>query len=315
LITFVVLPLLVMATFVFRAKVRNVYREVRTRLARLNAFMQEHITGMGVIQLFNQEKRTGGRFDDINRGLRAAHFRSIYYYAVFFPAVEIIGALSVGLLLYFGGIRVSEATLTFGELVAFIHLVERFYRPIRDLSEKYNILQSSMASSERIFKLLDTRPAIEDPATPRHLDRFTGRIDIENLWFAYSGNEWVLKDISLAVEPGERVAIVGATGAGKTSLVSLLYRFYTQQRGSIKLNGVDVRELAVDELRSHLSSMKPPVRWIRKRNCSFRVPWRSCCEDGHRSLSPTGCQQLKRRIRLSCSTTAVCGRSARIMSC
>ncbi len=253
LITFIVLPLLVMVTFVFRAKVRNVYREVRTRLARLNAFTQEHITGMSLIQLFNQEERTYNKFDAINRRLRSAHFRSIYYYAVFFPTVEIIGALSVGLLLYYGGIRINEAALTFGELVAFIHLVERFYRPIRDLSEKYNILQASMASSERIFNLLDTEPMIVDPRKPAPLHNYNGRINVENLWFAYDRNDWVLKDVSFSVEPGERVAVVGATGAGKTSLVSLLYRFYDYQKGSIKIDGIDMKDLPIDQLRSHLA--------------------------------------------------------------
>jgi len=253
LITFIVLPLLVMVTFFFKAKVRNVYREVRTRLARLNAFTQEHITGMSLIQLFNREKRTYDKFDGINRSLRSAHFRGIYYYAIFFPTVEIIGALSVGLLLYYGGIRINEATLTFGELVAFIHLVERFYRPIRDLSEKYNILQASMASSERIFNLLDTEPLIVDAHQPVKSHDYTGRIDVENLSFAYDGNDWVLKDVSFSVAPGERVAIVGATGAGKTSLVSLLYRFYDYQKGSIIIDGVDIKALPVDQLRSHLA--------------------------------------------------------------
>ena len=253
LITFTVLPLLVIATFVFRAKVRNVYREVRTKLARLNAFTQEHITGMSLVQLFVQEKRMHGKFDTINRDLRSAHLRSIYYYAVFFPTVQIIGALSVGLLLYYGGLRINEATLTFGELVAFIHLVERFYRPISDLSEKYNILQASMASSERIFKLLDSEPSIVDKTHSRKIEKFTGRIDIEKLWFAYNDNDWVLKDVTFSVEPGERVAIVGATGAGKTSLISLLFRFYDYQSGVIRFDGIDIKDLSIPELRSHLA--------------------------------------------------------------
>ncbi len=253
LITFVVLPLLVAATFAFRAKVRHVYREVRTRLARLNAFTQEHVTGMSIIQLFTREQQTSEKYDAINSDLRQAHLRGIYYYAVFFPTVEIIGALSVGLLLYYGGLRVNEAALTLGELVAFIHLVERFYRPIRDLSEKYNILQASMASSERIFKLLDTQPAIVDKSRPSPQPAYAGRIDIDKLWFAYHENDWVLRDVSFSVAPGERVAIVGATGAGKTTLVSLLYRFYDYQKGSIKIDGVDITHLPVARLRSHLA--------------------------------------------------------------
>jgi len=251
LITFVVLPLLVLATFIFRAKVRRIYRQVRARVARINAFVQEHISGMRLLQLFVREDRTFERFTKINRDLLTVHLKGIYYYAIFFPTVEIIGALSLALLLYYGGMRVNDATLTFGELVAFIHLVERFYRPIRDLSEKYNILQASMASSERIFALLDTAPAARGGAKAAS-DKFEGRISLDNVWFAYSKEQWVLKDISFDVEPGEKVALVGATGAGKTSLISLLYRFYDYQKGSIKLDGVDLGDWPLDKLRSHL---------------------------------------------------------------
>ena len=253
LITFAVVPLLVAATFVFRAKVRNVYREVRARVAHINAFLQEHVTGIKVVQLFNQEDRTFRKFDEINLSLRAAHFRSIYYYATFFPTVEIISTLAIGLVLYFGGFRVESRLMTFGELVAFITLVEMFYRPIRDLSEKYNILQASMASSERIFNLLDTSPTIVSPASPQILEHCTGRIEIENLWFAYNNDDWVLKDISFSVEPGQKIAIVGATGAGKSSLISLLYRFYDYQRGSIRLDGIELKQMTIDSLRSHLA--------------------------------------------------------------
>ncbi len=249
LITFLVLPLLVGATFLFRAKVRKVYREVRTRIARLNAFVQEHIGGMKLVQLFVREKRTCEKFDKINQDLKAVHHRGIYYYAVFFPAVEIISALSLALLLYYGGAKINEATLTFGELVAFIHLVERFYRPIRDLSEKYNILQASMASSERIFALLDTEPGKTEGGS---VDDFKGRISFENVWFAYNDEEWVLRDVSFTVEPGEKVAIVGATGAGKTSLMSLLYRFYDYQKGAIKIDGLELPKWSQQALRSHL---------------------------------------------------------------
>lgn len=253
LITFAVVPLLVAATFVFRARVRNVYREVRARVARINAFLQEHVTGIKVVQLFAKEDQTYRKFDEINLSLRAAHFRSIYYYATFFPTVEIIGTLAIGLVLYFGGYRVQGGQLTFGELVAFITLVEMFYRPIRDLSEKYNILQASMASSERIFELLDTESTLISPARPRPLPQRTGRIEVENLWFAYNDDDWVLKDVSFSVEPGQKIAIVGATGAGKSSLISLLYRFYDYQRGSVRLDGVELRDLAIDDLRSHLA--------------------------------------------------------------
>ena len=252
LITFIVLPLLIGATMIFRAKVRDVYRIVRTKLAVLNAFTQEHITGMSIVQLFNREKRTHGEFDEINRGLRSAHFRSIYYYAMFFPTVEIIGSLSVALLLYFGGLKIYEGVLTFGGLVAFIQLVEKFYRPIRDLSEKYNILQASMASSERIFNLLDTKPDVKEILVPKIIKNVKGKIQFENSWFAYNDEDWILKDISFSVNPGEKVAIVGSTGAGKTTLVSLLFRFYNLQRGAIKIDGVDIADMRLDDLRGLL---------------------------------------------------------------
>ena len=252
LVTFVSLPLLLVATFVFRARARDAYRTVRLKIARLNAFVQEHITGMSIVQLFTREKATYGKFDDINRDLRRAHFRSVIYYAVFYPTVEIIGALSVGLLFYYGGRMINMGTLSYGELVLFIYLVERFFHPIRDLSEKYNILQASMASSERIFKLLDTQPQITSHPDAGESKQFRGGLDVNNLWFAYKGEDWVLKDVSFSVAPGEKVAIVGATGAGKTSLISLLYRFYDYQKGSISVDGIDIRDYPVESLRSFM---------------------------------------------------------------
>jgi len=252
LITFLVVPVLVGATFVFRARAREAYRQVRLKLTRINAFVQEHVTGMAVVQLFTQEERAYREFGAINLDLQGAHLRSVIYYALFYPAVEIIGAVSLALVLYFGGVRIIGGAMTFGELTAFIWLVERFYQPIRDLSEKYNVLQSSMASSERIFRLLDTAPEISDPPRPRAIAAFRGRIEVENLWFAYEDEDWVLRDLTFSVEPGERVAVVGATGAGKTSLVNVLFRFYDYQKGSIRLDGVEIRDLALRELRSHL---------------------------------------------------------------
>jgi ATP-binding cassette, subfamily B, multidrug efflux pump len=252
LITFTALPLLVGATFVFRHKVRDVYRNVRQSLARLNAFMQEHVTGMKIVQLFTHEQKTYEKFDKVNVELQGHHFRSVLYYAVFFPTVEVIGSFSLALLLYNGHLSILEGALTFGELVAFIQLVQRFYRPIADLAEKYNVLQSSMASSERIFNLLDTEPAVLDAEEPKSRPKFEGRIDLENVWFAYDKEDWVLKDVSFSVKPGQKVALVGATGAGKTSIISLLYRFYDYQKGAIKLDGVPLTQIPVTELRGHL---------------------------------------------------------------
>ncbi len=252
LMTFVVLPLLIVATMIFRKKVRAIYREVRLRLARLNSFVQEHINGMAVIQLFNREKEISADFLTINDRLREMHLKSIYYYATFFPIVEIISSVSLAILLYYGGLQISGEALTFGELVAFIQLVQRFYHPIRDLAEKYNILQSSMASSERIFKLLDTEPEIIDKVETSKRSEFKGKIEFKNVRFAYKEGEDVLKDVSFTVSPGEKVAIVGATGAGKTSLISLLFRFYDYQKGSIKLDGIDIREMPIKTLRKQL---------------------------------------------------------------
>jgi ATP-binding cassette subfamily B multidrug efflux pump len=253
LLTFAVLPLLIFATTLFRKKVRDIYREIRIRLARLNAFVQEHVTGMTVIQLFTREKETFNKFSDINAELREANLKSIYYYAIFFPAVEIISSVSLAILIYYGGFEIAAGALTLGELVAFIQLVQRFYNPIRDLSEKYNILQSSMASSERIFKLLDTKPEIVSPDEVAAHNGFKGKIEFQNVWFAYNGNDHVLKDVSFTVNPGEKVAVVGATGAGKTSLISLLFRYYDYQKGAIRLDGVEIKNLPIAMLRNQLA--------------------------------------------------------------
>ncbi len=252
LLTFAVLPLLILATTMFRRKVRTIYREVRTRIARMNSFLQEHIAGMTVIQLFTREKEIFGKFSSINADLREANLKSVYYYAVFFPTVEIISSISLAILLYYGGFQIASGVLTFGELVAFIQLVQRFYNPIRDLSEKYNILQASMASSERIFKLLDTKPEIISPTNGPKPSTFKGKIDFQNVWFAYDDDNYVLKDVSFSVAPGEKVAIVGATGAGKSSLISLLFRFYDYQKGAIKLDDVEIKEMPTETLRRRL---------------------------------------------------------------
>jgi ATP-binding cassette subfamily B multidrug efflux pump len=253
LISLVVVPVLFAATMIFRNKVRESFRRVRTRIAKLNAFLQEHIAGMWVVQSFVAEKRTYGKFDFLNRDLRNNHLKSVFYFAVFFPVVEVLGAVSVALIIWYGGSQIMRGALTFGALVAFIQYVDRFYQPIRDLSEKYNILQQAMASSERIFKLLDTKRDIVDRPDMKRLESVKGAIEIENLSFAYSGDDWVLKDINLGIKPGERIAIVGATGAGKTSIISLLLRFYNYQKGDIKLDGVSIRDLPLKEYRRNFA--------------------------------------------------------------
>ncbi len=249
LISLSVLPLLFYGTFLFRKKAREAYREVRLQIARINAFMQEHITGMMVDQVFNREERSFGKFENINASHRDANIKSIFYYAVFYPAVEIIGALAVALIILSTGIGTISATITLGTVIAFLQFNEMFWRPIRDLSEKYNVMQTAMASSERIFKLLDDKTAIHDPAEPVMLPEVKGEIEFRNVWFAYNEPEWVLKDISFTIKAGETVAFVGHTGAGKTTIISLLSRFYDIQKGEILIDGVNVKALRLGDLR------------------------------------------------------------------
>ena len=277
LLAFSVLPLIVLVTQWFRTRVRDSYRTVRIWIARINAFLQEHITGMATVQLFRRERRSYARFDEINRQHRDANVASIFYYAVFYPAIEVIGALAAALLIWFGGGWTMQGTLTLGSLVAFLLYSQRFFRPISDMSEKFNVLQAAMASSERIFKLLDTPAGITSgirdlgsgasgsssgrqaagtsrlpSADPRSLTpdpRGTGHIVFDHVWFAYNGTDYVLKDVSFEVRPGERVGVVGATGAGKSTLINLLLRFYDVTRGRIRIDGIDVRELPLDALR------------------------------------------------------------------
>jgi len=253
LLTLIALPLLIIATMIFRRKVRDIYRQVRVRLARLNSFIQEHVNGMTIIQIFGREQKIFSTFGKINDDLKSVHLKGIYYYAIFFPIVEIISSISLAILLYYGGLQIAASALTFGELVAFIQLLQRFYHPIRDLAEKYNILQSSMASSERIFKLLDTEPDVADNVSNEKDTDFKGKIEFKDVTFAYNDGENVLNDVSFSVEPGEKVAIVGATGAGKTSLISLLYRFYDYQSGKISIDNIELRDLSIENLRKNLA--------------------------------------------------------------
>ena len=268
LVAFAVLPLLVIITQWFRRHVRDSYRLVRGWIARINAFLQENITGMSTVQLFRREALNFERFDDIDRKHRDANIDSIFYYAVFYPAIECVAALSTALIIWYGGGNVIAGTLTLGSLVAFLQYAQRFFRPISDMSEKFNVLQAAMASSERIFKLLDepivvrspVKPAAAWPAVasgeggPRPEGRKReGHIVFDHVWFAYNNEDWVLRDVSFEVTPGQRVGIVGATGAGKTSIVNILLRFYDVSRGRILVDGVDIRELPLPELRALFS--------------------------------------------------------------
>ncbi|PIQ09302.1 MAG: antibiotic ABC transporter ATP-binding protein [Ignavibacteriales bacterium CG18_big_fil_WC_8_21_14_2_50_31_20] len=253
LVSLSVLPILFYATFLFRKKVRESYRDVRFQLARLNSYMQEHITGMSIIQLFSRENREKEVFSDINDAHKTANIDSIFYYAVFFPIVEILSSGAVALIIWYGGGNVIQGTMTIGVLFAFIQYTEMFFRPIRDLSEKYNVMQTAMASSERIFKLLDNSKIIQNPNSPKPLVNFKGNVDFKNVWFAYNNEEYVLKDISFSVNAGETVAIVGATGAGKSSIINLLNRFYDINKGQILVDGIDLRELSKEDLRNQIS--------------------------------------------------------------
>jgi ATP-binding cassette subfamily B protein len=252
LITFCVLPVLVYASLKIQVRMRAAFRQTRLRLARINAYIAENVTGMQVVQLFNRERRNFDSFEVLNEEYREASMRSTFYFALFFPIVGMISAVAFGLIIWYGGGRVVAGALTLGSLVAFLQYVERFFLPIRDLSEKYNTLQSAMASSERIFRLLDEEEEVRDPQDPVPLGKVRGEVEFDHVWFAYNEDGWVLRDVSFKVEPGESVAFVGATGAGKTSLISLMSRFYDVQRGRVLVDGVDVRDVAQNELRAHI---------------------------------------------------------------
>jgi ATP-binding cassette subfamily B multidrug efflux pump len=298
LITFSVLPLIFWATMVFRKSVRDSYRRIRTAIARINSYLQEHVTGMVVLQLFNREKRAYRSFDRVNAQHMDAYKDAIMAYALYYPVVEVLSSIAIAMVIYFGGFGVLRGAVTIGVLTAFMQYAQRFFRPIQDLSDKYNILQSAMASSERVFKLLDTPVEITSPAEPRHASG-AGRIEFDHVWFAYrkieaaedgqpiiagngiqapaisgssntaqgalapaAGNghppdeplkvghfDWILRDVSFTIEPGETVAIVGHTGAGKTTIISLLMRFYDIQKGAIRIDGVDIRQMELNDLR------------------------------------------------------------------
>ena len=252
LVAFSVLPLIVVITQWFRRNVRDSYRTVRGLIARINAFLQENITGMATVQLFGREARNLAQFREINGRHRDANIDSIFYYAVFYPAIEVVGALATAVIIWWGGAWVLGGTLTLGSLVAFIQYSQRFFRPISDMSEKFNLLQSAMAASERIFTLLDTPVAVVSPARPKQPE-WRGRVTFEHVWFAYDGEHHVLRDVSFEVRPGERVGIVGATGAGKSTVINLLLRYYDVSRGRILVDGVDVRDIDLGELRQRFS--------------------------------------------------------------
>jgi ATP-binding cassette subfamily B multidrug efflux pump len=253
LIVFSVMPLLIIATNIFRKKVRQSYRDVRTATARINSFAQEHITGINEVQSFVAENRIYDSYDLINKDLLGAHLKTVFYYAVFFPIVEFVGALALALIIGYGGDLVLKSAFTLGALVAFIQYADRFFQPIRDLSEKYNILQAAMASSERVFKLIDTGSGIINPGQSPSAKVLKGDIEFKDFSFEYDKDNPVLKDINLKINAGEKIAIVGATGSGKTTLISLLCRFYEYQTGDIRIDGISLKNLHEDDLRRNIA--------------------------------------------------------------
>ncbi len=279
-VTLAVMPLMVWATFWFRKNVREQYRETRKQVARINSFVQEHVTGMSIVQLFGREEEEMRRFKEINDANRAAQVRTIFYFALFWPAVQIVADIALGAVIWFGGLRAMTGTLTLGVLIAFIQYVRQFFQPIRNLSDQYNTLQRGLAGAERVFGLQDEDHAIREADEPAEVDGFRGEIEFRNVWFTYdalpdedaeeavatengqAGNgaaegkeeeiNWILRDVSFTVRPGETVALVGATGAGKTTIINVLLRFYEIQRGQILIDGHDIRELRLKDLRRHI---------------------------------------------------------------
>ncbi len=252
-----VLPFILVVTYVFRNFVREANRRIRTAIARINAFLQEYISGMSVVQLFNRERKARVEFERRNRDHMLAYKDAILAFALFYPVVEFLGVAAIALLFWIGGLNILSSKLTLGVLVAFMQYAQRFFRPIQDLSEKFNVLQSAMAASERIFKLLDEPAAVASAGDSIRLEEPRGEIEFRNVWFSYrsgtelSDEDWVLRDVSFRVAPGQTIAIVGHTGAGKTTLISLLLRFYEIQRGEILLDGVDIRRLDLQDLRRY----------------------------------------------------------------
>ena len=243
-----VMPLVILVTAIFRRSVTESYRRIRIAIAKINAYLQEHITGIVVLQLFNREARSREEFDGVNREHMDAYKNAILAYGWFYPVVEFLSMLTLAGILAYGGFRIGRGALTLGVVVAFLQYGLRFFRPIQDLSEKYNILQGAMASAERIFKLLDTKAAILPPPKPEPTPA-SARIEFDGVWFAYKDEDWVLRDVSFSIEPGETIAVVGHTGAGKTTLISLLLRFYDVTKGAIRIGGADIRQLDPQDLR------------------------------------------------------------------
>lgn len=276
LVTFLVLPFVGYVAFLFRGRIRDAYRDIRVRVARINSFIHERITGIRVVQLFNRESADLERHRELNADYLDAHLRSITYYALFFPVIELFTAIALALIIWSGGGRMLDGTITIGVVAAFLQYARRFFRPIQDLSEKYNLLQGAMASSERVFKLLDREPEVVDPTEPRALPLpALGRIEFDHVSFAYGKKEdgewdWILKDVSFVVEPGQKVAIVGHTGAGKSTIINLLMRFYDPQKGEVRVDGVPVSQVTRHDLRERIGLVLQDV-FLFSRDVAYNI--------------------------------------------
>ncbi len=286
-----VMPLVLLVTMRFRRSVQESYRRIRVAVARINSYIQEHVSGMAVLQLFNREDRSRQEFEEINRSHLEAYKDAIFAYGWFYPVVEFLAMLALGMLLAYGGFRIRGGALSIGILVAFFQYGLRFFRPIQDLSEKYNILQSAMAASERVFKLLDTKAQVVSPASPRAFPEQPAVIEFDRVWFAYKDEDWVLRDVSFRVQPDETIAVVGHTGAGKTTLTNLLLRFYDIQRGSIRIGGIDIREFALDDLRRHFGVvLQDPYLFTGTIGSNIRL--------GEESIEPARVEQAAAQVNL-----------------
>ncbi len=260
LVSLITVPLLFTATNWFRKHAREGFDKVRTRTAKLNAFLQEHISGAQTVQLFNAEDKVQKRFDEINDDYRTANIETIYYYSVFYPMVDFIGTIGVAIVIWFGGYQLFNgmqttggSLLTIGIVIAFVQYSQQLFQPIRDLSDKFNILQAAVVASHRIFLLLDQPVEVTSPEKPKKTGKAIGRIEFENVWFAYKDENWIMKDVSFTINPGESVALVGHTGSGKTTVTNLLMRFYDVQKGRILLDGTDVRDWDLQSLRENFA--------------------------------------------------------------
>lgn len=259
LTAFTGIPLIIITTMLYQKKARTAYRLIRVRLALVNSFLQEHLSGMRLIQIFHREQEKMDEFKSYNRELYAANMQELLAFALFRPGIDLIYALILAIMIWYGGGEVLRSTLTFGVLYAFLNYLEQFFRPINDITEKYGIIQSALASAERIFQLLDEKNPMPVPEKPRRLGEVQGKIEFDHVWFAYRDEEWVLKDVTFTVEPGETFALVGATGAGKTSIISLINRLYDVQRGEIRIDGIPLQEMDLAELRGKVGVVMQDV--------------------------------------------------------